>query len=137
LDWDAIARVAAHTPELPGVDVVETSRRVYPEAESSAHVVGYVGPVAKEDLTGDPILGLPDLRIGKGGVERSHDLALRGRAAEAKVEVNAIGRVVRELERDPGAVGAVLTSTRGCRIAAFCPEPYGRANGRCRRAQHP
>lgn len=129
LDWDAIARVAAHTPELPGVDVVETSRRVYPEAESSAHVVGYVGPVAKEDLTGDPILGLPDLRIGKGGVERSHDLALRGRAAEAKVEVNAIGRVVRELERDPGAVGAVLTSTVDAELQRFAQNRMGEQTG--------
>lgn len=129
LDWSAIARVAARTPELPGVEVVETSRRRYPEGEASAHVIGYVGPVSKEELTGDPILGLPDLRIGKGGIERSHDLELRGRAAEAKVEVNAIGRIVRELERDPGSSGAVLTSTIDVELQRFAQNRMGEETG--------
>ncbi len=129
LDWDSIARVSARIPELPGVDVVEISQRIYPEAEAAAHPIGYVGPVAKEELTGDPVLGLPDLRIGKAGVERSHDLALRGDAAESKVEVNAVGRVVRELERDPGQSGATLVSTIDVELQRFAQNRMGAETG--------
>ncbi len=129
LEWEAIARVSAHMPTLPGVDVVEISQRIYPEAAASAHPIGYVGPVAKEELTGAPVLSLPDLRIGKAGVERAHDLALRGVAAQSKVEVNAVGRVVRELERDPGASGETLVSTIDARLQQFVQNRMGEDTG--------
>src|SRR5262249_33587493 len=57
------------------------------------------------DLTGDPLTELPDFRIGKSGVERSQDGDLRGGAGTSQVEVNAFGRVVRELGRVPGKPG--------------------------------
>ena len=45
-----------------------------------AFVIGYVAPVSEQELTGDPLLELPELRIGKSGIERFHDLDLRGTA---------------------------------------------------------
>jgi penicillin-binding protein 2 len=129
LEWDAIAKVSARIPELPGIDVVEISQRIYPEAGVAAHPIGYVGPVAKEELTKDPVLSLSDLRIGKAGVERSYDLALRGSAAESKVEVNAVGRVVRELERNPGASGDTLISTIDVELQRFAQNRMGDHTG--------
>ena len=40
---------------------------------------------------------LPDFRIGKSGIEKSQDIELRGTAGASQVEVNALGRVVREV----------------------------------------
>ncbi len=65
-------------------------------------------PCPKQDLQAidDPLLELPGFRIGKAGIEKVYDLALRGKGGTSQVEVNAVGRVIRELARDDGQPGA-------------------------------
>src|SRR3546814_1900010 len=84
-------------------------RRFYPYGEFAGHVVGYVGLPSVDDLTGDPLLTVPEFRIGKSGIERTYDIELRGKADISEVEVNAVGRVVRELRRIDGEAGKELT----------------------------
>jgi len=57
------------------------------------------------------LLRLPGFRIGKSGIERTIDKPLRGKAGASRVEVNAYGRVIRELQRNEGMPGddAILT----------------------------
>jgi penicillin-binding protein 2 len=105
LTWDEVARIEVNVPELPGVTIEHGMTRHYPFGDTAAHVIGYVAPVAEKELTGDPLLELPDFRIGKSGIEKSHDLDLRGTAGTSEVEVNAFGRVVRELSREEGDSG--------------------------------
>ena len=50
-------------------------------------------------------MALPGLRVGRAGMERSHDLGLRGGAGAVQLEVNALGRVIRELDREEGVQG--------------------------------
>ncbi|HEU0156821.1 MAG TPA: penicillin-binding protein 2, partial [Stellaceae bacterium] len=75
-----------------------------------AHILGYVGAVSEQELGSDPLLELPDFRVGKSGIEKSRDLELRGRAGNRQVEVNALGRVVRELERTEPTPGRDVVS---------------------------
>jgi penicillin-binding protein 2 len=111
LTWDEMARVEVATPELPGISIEQGVTRHYPFGGTAAHVVGYVAAVSEQELTGDPLLELPDFRIGKSGVEKSQDPELRGTAGTSQVEVNAFGRVVRELVRVEGKQGQdVVTS---------------------------
>ena len=111
LSWDEMARVEVAVPELPGVSIDQGVTRHYPFGETAAHVVGYVAAVSEQELDGDPLLELPDFRIGKSGVEKSLDTELRGSAGTSQVEVNAFGRVVRELARVAGKPGQdVVTS---------------------------
>jgi penicillin-binding protein 2 len=111
LSWDEMARVEVAVPELPGVSIDQGVTRHYPFGETAAHVVGYVAAVSEQELDGDPLLELPDFRIGKSGVEKSRDTELRGTAGTSQVEVNAFGRVVRELARVAGKPGQdVVTS---------------------------
>jgi penicillin-binding protein 2 len=105
LTWDEVSRIEVNMPELPGVTIEQGMTRHYPFGDTAAHVIGYVAPVAEKELTGDPLLELPDFRIGKSGIEKSHDLDLRGTAGTSEVEVNAFGRVVRELSREEGDSG--------------------------------
>jgi penicillin-binding protein 2 len=105
LSWQEVARIEVAVPELPGVSIEEGLVRNYPHGAILAHVLGYVAAVSEKELTGDPLLQLPDFRIGKSGVEKSQDLRLRGLAGASEVEVNAFGRVVRELSRRPGRAG--------------------------------
>jgi penicillin-binding protein 2 len=105
LDWDEMARIEVAVPELPGVAIDQGLLRFYPYGPIAAHILGYVAAVSEKELTGDPLLELPDFRIGKAGVERSQDLKLRGTAGSSQVEVNAYGRVVREIARNDGQPG--------------------------------
>jgi penicillin-binding protein 2 len=111
LTWDEVSRVAVNAPDLPGVMIDVGSSRHYLFGEQLAHVVGYVAPPSEADLTGDPLLELPDFRIGRNGVERVYDLALRGKAGSSQIEVNALGRPIRELERREGEPGNDLLLT--------------------------
>ncbi len=84
--------------------------RTYPFGEEVSHVIGYVAAVSEKDLAGDdPLLELPDFRIGKSGIEKAFDLELRGTAGTSEVEVNAFGQVVRELAREDGMAGQEIT----------------------------
>src|SRR5690349_8576266 len=74
LAWDEMARIEVAIPELPGLSIDQGLNRRYPFGETTAHVVGYVAAVSEQELDGDPLLELPDFRIGKSGVERSQDL---------------------------------------------------------------
>ncbi len=111
LQWDQVARVEVNTPELPGISIDEGQRRTYPHGAELAHVIGYVAAVAENELTGDPLLELPGFRIGKSGIEKVHDLTLRGSGGRSAVEVNAYGRVIRELSRREGVDGGDLRTT--------------------------
>ncbi|MEO0371457.1 MAG: penicillin-binding protein 2, partial [Pseudomonadota bacterium] len=80
-----------------------------------AHLVGYVGPVSDRDLekidAPDALLLIPRFQIGKIGLESENEDALRGEAGTKRVEVNAAGRVMRELDRQEGQSGADMQIT--------------------------
>jgi penicillin-binding protein 2 len=100
-----MARIELNAPDLPGISVDVGTTRIYPEGEHLSHIVGYVAPPSERDMDGDPLLELPGIRVGRAGVERHHDQLLRGRAGTVQLEVNAVGRVIRELDRREGVQG--------------------------------
>ncbi|MGR3491130.1 MAG: penicillin-binding protein 2, partial [Shimia sp.] len=59
----------------------------------------------------DPLLQIPRFQIGKTGVERAWERPLRGAAGTARMEVNASGRVMRQLDREESTAGNDLTLT--------------------------
>ncbi|MBZ0124679.1 MAG: penicillin-binding protein 2 [Roseovarius sp.] len=115
VSWEAISRVAVNTPALPGVAPEVGLTRHYPHGAAYAHVVGYVGPVSDRDLeriqAPDGLLLIPRFQIGKIGLEAEREDRLRGKAGTKRVEVNATGRVMRELERHEGTSGADIQLT--------------------------
>ena len=124
LGWEEVARLEFNAPDLPGVFIDLGQTRDYPEGELMSHIVGYTGRVADEDLAGrdDPVLQLATMRFGKKGVERAFEDDLRGRAGAVQVEVNAVGRVVRELDRTEGQPGANVLLTIDMDIQRFAAE---------------
>lgn len=115
LTWDQLSWVSVNAPALPGVQPEVGLSRAYPLDQDFAHAVGYVGPVSENDLAQleapDPVLQIPKFQIGKIGVERRLEDTLRGTAGSRRIEVNAAGRVMRELDRREGNEGddVVLT----------------------------
>ncbi|MEM8915903.1 MAG: penicillin-binding protein 2, partial [Pseudomonadota bacterium] len=73
LTWEQVSTIEVNSPELPGLSIDVGDARHYPFADSTAHVLGYVGAVSEEELDGDPVLALPDFRIGKIGIEKQYE----------------------------------------------------------------
>ncbi len=115
VSWEEVARVAVNAPTLPGIFPEVGLSRFYPLDQDLAHIVGYVGPVSDYDLErledDDPVLQIPRFQVGKAGVEVKLERQLRGTAGTRQIEVNAVGRVMRELNRKEGKPGANVQLT--------------------------
>ena len=125
LTWEEVARVEVNASDLPGIVIDVGQSRHYPLESLGAHILGYVSAVSESELTDDPLEELPGFRIGKGGVERIYDMALRGRHGTSSVEVNAVGRVIRELERREGEPGIDLNLTLDVRLQEYAAQRLG------------
>ena len=127
LSWDDFSRVNLHLPYLPGVqcDVGET--RDYPFGPELVHVLGYVASVSEQELAqdDDPLMSLPGMRIGKRGIEKQFDREIRGRAGASRVEVNAYGRIIRELGNDPGEPGEDVYLTIDRQVQQLADQKLG------------
>ena len=130
LGREEISRVAANTPYLPGIKIEVGRSRRYSFSTEAVHVTGYVAAVSESELTGDPILELPDFRIGKSGIEKTYDLPMRGNAGQRQVEVNALGRIIRKMPGNQGEPGADITLTIDMRLQKFAHNRLERGEGR-------
>ncbi|TDT73994.1 peptidoglycan glycosyltransferase [Litoreibacter halocynthiae] len=123
LSWEDLSQVAVNAPALPGITPEVGLSRIYPRGADFAHIVGYVGPVSDYDLSRiedkDPLLQIPKFQIGKTGSENKMEHELRGKAGTKRVEVNAIGRVMRELGRDESQKGANVQLTIDATLQNF------------------
>jgi len=135
LPWDDFSKVALNAPTLPGVTTEVGQSRHYPLVEDFAHVVGYVGPVSEKDLEErpdpDPVLRIPEFQIGKIGVERWMEDTLRGTAGNKRIEVNHVGRVMRELERTDGTPGLDVQLTIDADVQNFVQARLGEESAAC------
>ncbi len=92
--------------DFPGVSVVQQTIRSYPYGTLAAHLLGYVGPVTETELEDanariDPALDAAKTyqandEIGKTGVERAFEDALRGVPGVRWLELDANRNIVRE-----------------------------------------
>ena len=129
LSWEDFSQVNINMPALPGILPEVGMSRSYPHGHETAHVIGYVGRVTQRDLdalpTPDPVLQIPEFQIGKTGVEQALEGDLRGEAGTRQIEVNAAGRVIRELERSEGNAGQDLHLTLDLGLQKFCHQRLG------------
>ncbi|EKD59935.1 MAG: hypothetical protein ACD_54C01041G0001, partial [uncultured bacterium] len=135
VSWDDFSKIAVNAPALPGVTPEVGLSRVYPRDSDFAHIVGYVGPVSEKDLAGlenpDPLLRIPKFQIGKIGVEKWMEDTLRGSAGTKRIEVNAVGRVMRELDREEGVKGKDLRLTIDADVQNFVQARLGDESAAC------
>lgn len=122
LDWQDVATVEVNLPNLPGLSIEVGEIRNYPLGLATSHLIGYVGVVNKAEMTDDPLLKLPAFRIGKAGLEKSMDAVMRGSAGSAEVEVNVVGREIRELKRNPSQPGKKLVLSIDSRLQQHAHE---------------
>ncbi|HWD26202.1 MAG TPA: penicillin-binding protein 2 [Rhizomicrobium sp.] len=133
LSWEEFARINMHLPYLPGVQPDVGQTRDYPYGQELAHILGYVAAVSPDDIkdNDDPMLALPGSRIGKRGIEKAFDDEVRGTAGVSRVEVNAYGRIIRELSKDPGVPGQDVWLTIDKELQVFTDQQMGDESAAC------
>ncbi len=106
INRNVLAAVEVHQFDLPGIVVRVTPRRNYIYDGSAAHLIGYLGEISAADLQKDALhVYRGGDYIGKSGIERVYEEQLRGRRGGRQVEVDALGRVVRVIDRVDAEAG--------------------------------
>lgn len=101
-----VAVLSVDLHKLPGADIVARLNRHYPYGKDVVHAIGYVGRIDEEELKRlDKSNYSGTTHIGKLGVEKSYEDVLHGQVGFQQVEVNAQGRVIRVLDRQPPEAG--------------------------------
>lgn len=88
--------------ELPGVNISIEPIRFYPNKDVGAHVLGYMGKIASEYEINKYVVENDYNRnqiIGKVGIEGNYELELTGTNGYKYVEVDVLGRLVREVQK--------------------------------------
>lgn len=129
LDWRDMARIEVNATDLPGVFVDVGASRVYPFGSSMAHAIGYVARPNQKEASDNPVLSLPGMRVGRAGVERAHDRALRGAPGIVQTEVNVHGSVVRVLDRENGSQGRTVQTTLDTGLQTLAAEKLAGQSG--------
>jgi len=111
LTWDQVSAIEINMLEIPGLTVEEGRGRNYSLGRYTSHVLGYISAPSDEDVKEDKSLMLPGAKVGKNGVEKFYENTLKGKAGQKEVEVNAHGRIIRELNYTPSIPGQDLQLT--------------------------
>lgn len=90
--------------------IVSDFYRQYPLAEKAAHVIGYVGPLTEQELTNNPDVSIHS-QSGKIGTEAEFNKLLAGQDGQATFEVNSLGQITREINKNPPIDGESVQLT--------------------------
>ena len=130
LSESEIAFLEAHQAELREVELVLSQRRLYPRGGIGAHVLGYVGEISEEELDeADFVLYKRGAEIGKTGVERQYEQALRGADGKRLVLVDSRSRWIRDMDLIEPVPGENLKLTLDADLQAVAELALERRRG--------
>ena len=103
ISQDTISQLEESAIELPGVSVAVEPVRYYPNTTLASHILGHMGkmPSGQEDKYLNREEGKTYSKgdtVGISGIEKSYEEQLRGVDGYKKVQVDALGRITRELD---------------------------------------
>ncbi len=122
LSWEDFSKVNNHLYDLNGVKPVISISRDYPYKEFYTHIIGYVSKANENDILSNEIIKekfVPELKIGKIGLEKTFENQLIGSNSIERYEVNAYGRRINQLEFQKGDKGETIQLTIDTKIQEF------------------
>lgn len=130
LNDEELARFAVRLADFPGVSIQGRLVRRYPYGYYASHVIGYVGRITEEDVkTLDPAAYRGALHIGKTGLEKTYETALRGRIGYEEIETNVQGRSIELVGVTPPESGADLHLSLDIQLQKTAYEALGEHSG--------
>ena len=129
IDRKLVARVEEQRAILPGVVILQDTKRSYPRRTAS-HVLGYVSEITERQLKRMRSDGyyMGDL-IGQTGVERIYDQVMRGIDGGSQVRIDSAGRELGLLNEVPASQGDNLVLTLDRRLQEAAETALGRHPG--------
>ncbi len=121
------AAILEAADELTGVEISESYKRVYNDAEYFAHIIGYTGEISESELEEynlDNDAGITyeagDI-VGKSGVEQTYDSYLQGTKGTKDVFVDSTGNILEVIEETDSESGndLYLTIDRDLQVVAY------------------
>jgi penicillin-binding protein 2 len=124
LGWDDLARIETNLHLLPGISIESGIIRRYPYPAETAHFLGYVSLPSESEIDKNEqgLFMHPDFRMGKFGVEKTFDEALRGKYGVKYVEVDVHEIPIRTLSTRSMVEGSKLNLTIDFRLQKFVTE---------------
>lgn len=105
---ETVADILEHIASLPGVDIEESTTRVYADSIYFAPIIGYTGKVTSERLEElklvDDDYELNDV-VGRTGIESSMELELKGKKGSQTAYVDNVGRILKITSETPPEAG--------------------------------
>lgn len=100
LSSEQLAKYQINIEKWPSIELKTRLRRFLPHKNVFSHVVGHLGEVTKEDKrrNQDTAYG-PGSYLGKVGLEKKYEPAMRGKRGISVIEVDVFGNQIREIER--------------------------------------
>lgn len=109
-----VAKIEEGLMETPGIQVSYESVRNYPEGESAAHLLGYLGKISQsseiEEYVNEKDYSPNDI-IGKTGIEENFEAELRGENGIKTVEVDVLGNTTNVIGEEAATPGNNINLT--------------------------
>ncbi|MDH3354905.1 MAG: penicillin-binding protein 2 [Chromatiales bacterium] len=130
LSDEEVALISVNRHRLLGVEINSRLIRHYPYGKLTSHSVGYVSRINEQELQRlNPTRYVATSHIGKSGAERSYESQLHGEVGHQQVEVNARGRVLRVLDKQPPQPGNDLHLNLDIRLQRVATKAFGKYRG--------
>lgn len=125
-------QLAAMLYRFPGVAIEPTHERYYPYGSLLSHVLGYTNRINQKDLetlNPDDYHGLDSM--GRAGIERQYEDALRGKPGFRQLEADVNGNLVRLLSEKSAVRGQDIYLTLDVDLQQRISEVMGDHRGAC------
>ena len=119
ISWLTLEKIETNKYSLEGIFISEDYLRVYPYNEIFSHILGYISKPNQKELTLPFISKMPNLDIGKQGLEKSFNPILIGKAGQREIEVNSSGRIIREISKINSIKGEEVILSIDSRIQEY------------------
>ncbi len=94
ISLDVVVSIASRESDFPGIQIIESYRRLYHDPRANAHLVGFVGKISEDEAANRPELQNEET-VGKSGIEAFYDGLLRGKGGKKIVEIDSSGKETR------------------------------------------
>ncbi len=130
LSMAQVGRVNMDLYRLPGFFIQVMPKRIYPENNLAAHLLGYVGSFTTDDLKSSLYRHLPPgTGVGKSGIEKEYDALLQGTPGLRRQLVNSHGTMIKNLKNKPPGEGQSLRLTIDVRLQSVAERMLGARRG--------
>ncbi len=119
INWENLEKIEANKLKVRGIFIAQDYMRVYNHGNIFSHLLGYINKPNQKEIELPFIMNMPDLDIGKEGLEKGFNPILVGKAGQREIEVNSYGRIIREISRKNSEKGNDLQITLDLRIQSF------------------